>query len=270
MKQNEPTGLSWDHFTQLLAQNREIAGLYSAAFILITLVIGYIPITAQYFKLAAGPLLLLQLCAHLATGFWNISVLKKKLSFLDPQLHDGFLYTLFLSATASLALLVLYISTGMPRLIIAAAAGSCFLLPFLIRQTIIFYTAIPAPHYKIWINPSSPATTNNQVIPIRVPIRFKIAVNYFDMNEQVFPMAVSEKIKLGKVFHQFVTETNTKPTDTIIECEDNTHTPYGWQFYTLQWGGLYKNFLDPDLSLGQNKIKSDTVIQVTRVKTPQN
>jgi Type VI secretion system, TssN len=268
MNQNAPIEFSWDHFTQVLAQNREIAGLYSAVFIFITLLIGYIPVAAHYFHLAPGPVVILQLGAHLATGFWNISILKKKLSFLDPLLQDSFLYTVLLSVTAGLALLLTYTIAGFSQLSLAAAGSGCFLLPFVIRQTRNLYASIPAAEYKIWYNPATTPTAGTMV-PIRTPIRFKIAANYFDIDEQVFPVAVPEKVKLGKVFHQFVTEHNAKATSTTIECTDASYQPYGWQFHTMKWGGLVKQVLDPDLNLAQNKIKNDTVIIVTRIKTPQ-
>ena len=58
-----------------------------------------------------------------------------------------------------------------------------------------------------------------------------------------------------------------KDGNVDIDCIDPDNKPYGWKFFAVSFGGVYKRILDPEKSLQDNgNIKKNTTILAKRVE----
>lgn len=71
-------------------------------------------------------------------------------------------------------------------------------------------------------------------------------------------------MQLGVFFNHFLSQ-KMKNKKLHIEVEDAEKNPYGWKFYKESFGGLRKQLLDPNVSLGKNGIGENGLIIAKRV-----
>ncbi|HEY4109984.1 TssN family type VI secretion system protein [Puia sp.] len=176
----------------------------------------------------------------------------------------GWGVTLGLTFISVAVLLLLYGFTNADRLLLAVAGGSAFLLPFMIAGAWETLNAIPGKEYKVWFNPekmdSFPLTKTRQL-----PVRLKVRRKYFDNREELFPLTAPARWKVGRFFYHFMLDEESKGAPAF-EKEDEFRNPYGWQFYSTDFGGVVRKFLDPQRTLEENNVKKNGVIVARRVK----
>jgi hypothetical protein len=162
-------------------------------------------------------------------------------------------------------LLLFYMNTNEDRWSLAVVSCCAFVLPWTIAGAWETLYAIPPKEYKIWFNPEkmdhfSLAQTR------QLPVRLKVRRQYLDMREELFPLMAPARWKVGRFFHHFILDEESKGAKAF-EKHDEANNPYGWQFYSTGFGGIIRKFLDPQRTLEENNVKKNSVIVARRVKT---
>ena len=149
----------------------------------------------------------------------------------------------------------------------AFASSGAFLFPFLIYQGWTEFVNIPKKKYPVWQLPPATTIVSTMAAPTvnTMQVQVKIARRVNDANENTFPVTVSGKLKLGKVFERFVEEQQVHGEYGAIEIKGKQQEPFGWQFYEERWAGFYSRNLNPAISLLENKIKPNAKITVIRI-----
>ena len=191
----------------------------------------------------------------------RLASLRKERLLFSPL---GWTVTGGLAAEIFLLLTVVYWCTDGDRFALAGVSCCAFLLPFVVAGAWENFNAIPEKEYRIWFNPEKMdqfSLTQTWQLPVRLKVRRK----YFDLREELFPLTVPARWKLGRFFHQFVLEEESKGAPAF-EKEDEAKTPYGWQFYSADFGGIVRKYLDPQRTLEENRVKKNSVIVARRVR----
>jgi hypothetical protein len=166
-------------------------------------------------------------------------------------------------AGAILLLLLLLFNSSRPSL--ACVGCSAFLLPYVIAEAWENFYSIPEREYKVWHNPETmDQFTVKQTR--HLPVRLKVRRRYADLHEELFPLTAPARWKVGRFFYHFIQDEESKGAPAF-EKEDETRKPYGWQFYSADYGGFVRRFLDPQRTLEENNVRENTVIVARRVRT---
>ena len=87
-----------------------------------------------------------------------------------------------------------------------------------------------------------------------------------DKEQSSFLINTPLQLELGKLFNSFLNIEN-KDDVNAIEYMGKNQVPFGWKFYAVSLGGLYKRILDPEKSLQNNgSITKNTTILAKRVE----
>jgi|GEM_PF-2594856 len=177
----------------------------------------------------------------------------------------GWTATLAPACAILLLLLLLYGATRGLRLSLAWISCSAFILPYVIADAWENFHSIPEREYKVWHHPGK--MDHFTVKQTRhLPVRLKVRRRYSDLHEELFPLTAPARWKVGRVFYHFIQEEEDKGAPAF-EKEDETRNPYGWQFYSADYGGIVRRFLDPQRTLEENNVRENTVIVARRVRT---
>jgi len=132
-------------------------------------------------------------------------------------------------------------------------------------QAWFFYKHIPKNSALLWIDSEIMPDELALAFRNKVPVRFQLSREYFDMKEIQFPVTVSSWVKLGTLFHEFIRE-QEKNEAFGIELVDEDEVQYGWEFYSESMGGFVSRQLNPKLNVRENKISQNSIIVARRVK----
>lgn len=249
-------------------EKQKIAYYYLVISIAITLVLGTISLSNLFAYLPGFLIIAFQNIAFFGCGLLHVSYLKKNTSFPDvkPPFNNQLIFTFFLALVINIVLILLYLFTN-SNMIRMSFAGSCaFLLPFVIQQAWKTYNHFIPKQYKVWYNSDIVMDSRTTVFLNSLPIRLRLSLKYFDITDEEFELTVPGHTQFGKFFNQFIIEKN-KNNVPAIECIDNEKKPFGWQFYIERLGGLHKQYIDPELSLRENKVKDHSIITAKRQRT---
>lgn len=147
-----------------------------------------------------------------------------------------------------------------------ALASSCaFLLPYMIVQAWNYFVLIQENESMVW-NGYKLVTDNPDVVYLNtILVNIRLSKKYKVKEESSFLINTPLNLELGKLFNSFL-NIEIKEGNVDIDCIGQNHTPFGWKFYAVQFGGLYKRILDPKKSLqGNGHIKRNTTILAKRV-----
>jgi uncharacterized membrane protein YqjE len=212
---------------------------------------------------------ILQWTAFLILGIAHVRYFRRRLEQLriERLLFSplGWTVTLIPAIVFSLLLLLLYAITDVDRWPLAAASCCAFLLPYMVAGAWETLYAIPPGEYKVWFNPEKMDPFSLSQMRY-LPVRLKVRRQYFDIREELFPLMAPARWKVGRFFHHFMLDEEGKGAKAF-EKQDEANNPYGWQFYSTDFGGIIRKFLDPQRTLEENKVKKNSVIVARRVKT---
>jgi len=265
MKNRKQQHMSPAHFTRSLLQHAKPVWWYTTITVATAIALGCIcllPVGANLFD----GLKTVQVIGFAGLGFAHAGLLYKRLPFLHRNFsREGLWFTLLLVAVILIALAGLYMITDPGLLPVSMACISGFLFPFLIYRAWFFYSHIPTGIYSAWYLPEYDTTGYAATARNSQPVRLKLSRSYFDTGNELFDVSATPQIKLGRLFYNIVEEKN-RQSSSFIQVKDEDQRPFGWEFYTNKWWGLFKRRLNPDKSLLSNKIKKNMVVYVKRMR----
>ncbi|MEZ4905211.1 MAG: TssN family type VI secretion system protein [Spirosomataceae bacterium] len=136
-----------------------------------------------------------------------------------------------------------------------------YLFPYLFLQSYHFWVAIPASVYRKWYYPLN---TRVPVVELRNTIRVKVRI-FKEPNATIgegHEFEAPQERQLGEWTHYMMDLYNTRidPQHPIVVQDMQTGKTLGWVFYTPSFWGLFKTYFDPDLTIAQNNISTNTPV----------
>jgi hypothetical protein len=149
---------------------------------------------------------------------------------------------------------------------IASLQYSCvFLLPSVVFEAWLVYQSIPTIN-KPWYLPDlqhanpPPATVFLNSLQLKVMIKPVVG-----QQAQAYTTVAPGRMLLGTLFYQLMLD--EKVAGNLIQTEDDSGKPYGWQFFATS-KGLYLRNLNPLQSLDENKLQPGSTVVIKRVGSP--
>jgi len=262
IKRQQKTFSLRSFFWKLMQNHKKVLG-YTGSFLLMAAVFGSLTIMRTS---STDLLKLIQFLAFFGMGCVNATALQGESgSFLSRNYFLGYLlYTLLISGVICLFLTGIYYISNSDKLM-AFSSACAFLVPFLLTLAWFFYKHIPKNYELAWSDSETLPDELALSFRNKIPIRFQVSREYFDMKEIEFPVTVSSWVKLGILFHQFILEQN-KNESCLIELTDEDQYQYSWEFYAESMGGFISRQLDPKLNVRENKIIQNSTIVARRIR----
>lgn len=143
-----------------------------------------------------------------------------------------------------------------------------FLIPLWIHRSFDLALNVPAVDYKKWYFPEKPIVLdfdNIDTSNISI-ITYVFSKKHGDTEISNFQTKAPYELKLGDLFYGFLQEWNHRNPQSTIEYMDEEKLPFGWLFYIKEAWYLPKRYLDPDLTIKDNKLKVNQIIITKRIK----
>ncbi len=207
---------------------------------------------------------IIQLLAFAVVGILYLRFTKQHFLISNTVfLRKKLLSSLLLSSFIFITLLLLYVFLSHNMFIMALASSCAFLLPSIIFYAWLLFKSFSQHQYKVWYNFENIRDNRVTIFLNSIPLNIKLTCKYFDVGEEIFIATLPGHVPFGKLFNQFLVNQNS---DDRIEFLDEKKNPYGWIFFVESIKGYGKRYIDPELTLRENKIKENTTIVATRVK----
>jgi hypothetical protein len=207
---------------------------------------------------------IVQLAGFVGLGWVHVHYTRQAEFLSRAYFLEYLFYTLLVGGTLCILLTIAYYITD-SELLMGLASFCAFVLPFLLAQTWFFYRHIPQDEKLVWTNAQTEPTDISRYYNNKIPIRFKLSRQYFDLKEELFPVTVSTWVGVGILFNQFADKYN-KISEFPIELIDEEEYKYGWEFYCESLYGLYRTQLNPEFDVKKNGILRNDTIVARRIK----
>ena len=144
-----------------------------------------------------------------------------------------------------------------------------FLFPLLAISTFDFAMQIPKPIYKKWIYPSNMILPDPDTIDFSNSyiVTYELRKNPNDPGNTFMKFkAPQDRLTFGDLFYLYMSEYNEKYRESQIKYMNENHQPYEWLFFIKPqklWHS--KIYIDPSLTVRENKIKENIIIVSNRV-----
>jgi hypothetical protein len=127
--------------------------------------------------------------------------------------------------------------------------------------------AIPPRVYKEWYYPTKPIVADMDRIDLSnfAIITYVFSKKHNDKEMSNFQSKAPYDLKLGDLFYFFILDCNYKYPQANIEFADADKNAFGWLFYVKDKWYQPKRFLNPDITIRENKILVNQIIQTLRV-----
>ena len=243
------------------------AGLFFLLFTIVITAVGFlglVPGVADsifYFFLMQGIFLLL--------GYLLCFLLKK--NFFGELGYEKLCKILFIVATAALGMIGFTLLFNHFQPVDIAPYYSLSIVTFVLPQFVVIsfdaYTNIPQEIYKVWYFPDEEKEIDFD----------KIDTTKIYMLEMEFSKSINDtrlvnskaKAPLGMIFGDwfmsFIQNYNHKFDMEPIQYLDSSNMPHGWIFYVKPSFFGTPKYIDPDMTITENKISEKKVIIAKRV-----
>lgn len=148
-------------------------------------------------------------------------------------------------------------------LIVSLIYASAILLPLIITTAWHLFVDIPHRKFDAWLNGEDDHDDKASIYINSITLNIKVSNKYFDLNEESNSVTLPGHVSFGKLFSRFI---NNRSEIELYELKDENDNPYGWEFFIESIGGLFKHYIDPNLTLRENKIKQNATIVARRIK----
>ena len=141
-----------------------------------------------------------------------------------------------------------------------------FAFPLLYTQTVNSYFDIPLEIYKVWkyseeYDSDSLYINRERSIVVDVEIFRKVD----DSAAERITGKASEDVIFGHWFQRMIDDCNLKSPSSPIVYQNDGGAYYEWVFYTKSSFFKRRFYIDPDVTLAENRLKSHDVIIAKRV-----
>jgi hypothetical protein len=238
---------------------------YAIFFILSAIALGSLSVINHQTNTSDNVTRLAQVALFIFLGIIHADSLSKRPIFTHHSIKEkcyfSFALTLFIYG-----FLLLYYSVVRSNLQQVALASCCsFLLPYFIVQSWNFYLVLEDNNSMIWKGYKYVADSPDVVYLNTLLINIRLSRKARAKEETSFLINTPLNMELGKLFNSFL-NVEKRVDETAIDSMGDYNKPYGWKFYLVSFGGVYKRILDPNKSLQGNKnIKRNATILAKRV-----
>lgn len=153
-------------------------------------------------------------------------------------------------------------------LYLALATSLFFVIPFLLIKTYESAIGIPEKEVKRWFYPlqSPPEEPDERMLEKPLVIAFLMPKQPDDHQFTNFRAKAPAAMVMGDLFYFFMEDYNARNGGQPIEYADKYGRAHGWVFYFKpRWYLLYhKRYVDPDLTIAENRVKENSVIVCER------
>lgn len=238
---------------------------YLFLFILIALPVSSLSIINNKSETVFLAVRLIQLVIFVFLGIVHSDLMEKRRLFTQYAIKEKFYFSFVLTLLIYGVLLLFYfiVKSNMQRM---AVASSCaFLLPYMIVQAWNYFVLLQENKLMVW-NGYKPFAENPNIVYLNtILINIRLSRKHQVKEESSFLINTPLNLQLGKLFNSFL-YIEMKEGNVDIDLIGKNNTPYGWKFYAVTFGGLYKRMLDPEKSLQDNgNIKRNTTILAKRM-----
>jgi hypothetical protein len=144
--------------------------------------------------------------------------------------------------------------------------GFCFLAPAFIVTAFDHFTEIPVRVFKAWNfpPPGTLSDPNDSEMADPIIVNFEISKGIND-TRTVFKAKAPKGLTLGRLFYYFIMDYNSRYPDNPVLVNEGENSYFKWSF--LITGSVFsgKAYLDPDLTISDNKIKENASITCERI-----
>lgn len=209
---------------------------------------------------------IIQFTLFIALGIIHSESLDKRSFFTHHSNKEKFYFTLVLTLVIYAALLLFYFTVQSDMQRMAVASSCAFILPYLIVQAWNYFLLLADDGAMVWTGYKKVEANVDIVYLNSILIRVRLLKRCGDKEDSPYSINSPLNIELGKLFNSFLNVENKDGNDSEIECIATDNKPFGWKFYAVSYGGLYKRILNPAESLQNNRnIKRNTTILAVRV-----
>lgn len=244
------------------AHQRQVYPLVATAVIVL---LGMIVPLAQSLELfQTGKII--QLLLFLGFGLAHTWQPAQRMQFTwKGQARDRHVLTTSIALTGGLILAIIYLAFGSSPLMIVAGSVALFALPELIRVHWSFLAAIPEQQFLPWVPPTDAPDKRATISINSITVYFRLRRDYFDLDTLNEPVTEPSRSTLGKAFHQFLDNYNQQ--NKPVTLTDEQGEAYSWTFTVRMLKGATTRYLDPGISLVDNKVANNSVITARRLRT---
>ncbi len=142
-----------------------------------------------------------------------------------------------------------------------------FFIPFLYRETFFYYLKIPKPIYKIWKYPADfyEPDIDNINLDKLILVEIELRKNIKDTTESNLKVKALRDMILSDWFYSIIQDYNYRQPESPIETKDANGETYEWQFFVKPSWYRDRRYLDPEMTISENKIRENLVIIADRV-----
>lgn len=144
-----------------------------------------------------------------------------------------------------------------------------FLIPYGFMITFELLASVPPEIYKVWYYPLDMDEPDFDKIDLNniYLLELEFAKSPSDSNMKNYKARAPIDMIFGEWYRSFINNYNYKFEEDPIQFLDSSKQPHGWMFYTKpQSFWQTKRFIDPDLTIKNNKLTERTVIVAKRVE----
>jgi hypothetical protein len=142
-----------------------------------------------------------------------------------------------------------------------------FLLPYLLMQAFEMMLAIPTAIHKVWyypVNEEEPDFDNIDLSKIFF-IELEFTKSPSESESGNYKARAPLDMLFKDWFRSFINNYNYKFEEDPIQYLNGDNEPHGWIFFTKPTMMQSKKFVDPDLTIKNNKLNEKTIVVAKRV-----
>lgn len=142
-----------------------------------------------------------------------------------------------------------------------------FVLPQFLSTAFEYYLAIPQEIHKVWYFPlhADPVDYDHVDTSTIYMLELEYSKSINDPRITNTKLRAPVSMKFGDWFRSFIENYNYKFESDPIQYANFDQTPLGWMFYTKAKGLGKTRFIDPELTIAENKISEKDIILAKRV-----
>lgn len=205
---------------------------------------------------------LVQTTAFLLLGYGFSVVTGTRLSTLADG--EQWLYAVALSGLMALAVAGGYFFYARLNWSVVMLNAAAFLLPFAMGKTREAFDDMAGASPPLWYYVPGSAAQPGVVSLHATPVRMKLRTRIAGVGSELFSFSAPGRMRIGNILYHIISESANR-ADTAIDWADAAGEAYGWTFYRSRFGGLVRQYLQPDGTLIENNIKRNAVIVAERV-----
>jgi Type VI secretion system, TssN len=209
-------------------------------------------------------------CYMLLMGLLHFMAMDKMLAWKNPaNFLNKLLFSLLITVIAAIVYCIVFYFTSKSAIafsFVGAILG--FILPVLFSRTFQLAYRIPAKEYKMWLYPDKPIVIDMDNIDVSnfAILTFVFSKKFGDTVKSNLQSKAPYELKLGDLFFSFIKEWNYRNAENTIQYMDDDNKTFGWLFFVKDKWYSPKQYLDPDKTIRENKIKVNQIVQTERVK----